>query len=102
MDASLRTRTVHFDGITVLIVKGDIDITTCRRFDDALERAVVSSRAEVWIDLSNCSHFGSEAARSLERARQHGDQRGTKVTIVSAKPMIRRVLDITKSTVPLR
>jgi anti-anti-sigma factor len=88
------------DGVRVIAVRGELDLSTATDLEGPLEEAVSSGDASVLIDLSECEFIDSTGIALIVRAWQRldltadGDGRG-RVVICSDNNQVRRVLEIT-------
>jgi anti-anti-sigma factor len=88
------------DGVRVVAVRGELDLSTASDLETPLEDAVSSGDASVLIDLSECEFIDSTGIALIVRAWQrldraaNGDGNG-RVVICSANDQVRRVLEIT-------
>src|SRR5262245_20119295 len=58
---TLRTRLMRCDGVTVLTVRGEIDLAGQPQFMDAVRRAVESAEGRLFVDLARVSYVDSSA-----------------------------------------
>jgi len=77
---------------TVVRVDGDLDMATCPKLAEALERADVGKRTI--IDLSGCTFLDSSAVRVLIAAARASESAGGDVLLVTKDPGILRILEI--------
>lgn len=88
------------DGVRVVAVRGELDLSTATDLEGPLEDAVSSGDASVLIDLSECEFIDSTGIALIVRTWQRldvsadGDGSG-RVVISSANEQVRRVLEIT-------
>lgn len=88
------------DGICVIAVRGELDLSTAPELERPIEDAVSAGDASVLIDLSECEFIDSTGIALIVRAWQRldvaadGDGNG-RVVICSYNDQVRRVLDIT-------
>jgi anti-anti-sigma factor len=88
------------DGVQVIAVRGELDLSTAPDLERPLEDAISSGDASVLIDLSECEFIDSTGIALIVRAWQrldHGaDGNGNgRVVICSDNEQVRRVLEIT-------
>jgi anti-sigma B factor antagonist len=88
------------DGIRVIAVRGELDLSTAPELEGPLEDAVAASDALVVVDLSECEFIDSTGIALIVRAWQKLDRtaEGTgtgRVVICSYNDQVRRVLEIT-------
>ncbi len=88
------------DGLRVIAVRGELDLSTAADLEAPLEEAIASGDASVLIDLSDCEFIDSTGIALIVRAWQRldrgaeGDGNG-RVVICSGNDQVRRVLEIT-------
>jgi anti-anti-sigma factor len=88
------------DGVRVVSVRGELDLSTAPELESPLEEAISSGDASVLIDLTECEFIDSTGIALIVRTWQRldsgaeGDGSG-KVVICSANDQVRRVLEIT-------
>lgn len=88
------------DGVRVVAVRGELDLSTASDLESPLEDAVASGDAAVLIDLSDCEFIDSTGIAMIVRAWQRLDRDADgegdgKVMICSDNDQVRRVLEIT-------
>jgi anti-sigma B factor antagonist len=88
------------DGVRVIAVRGELDLSTAPDLERPLEEAVSAGDASVLIDLTECEFIDSTGIALIVRAWQrldraaNGDGKG-RVVICSDNDQVRRVLEIT-------
>jgi stage II sporulation protein AA (anti-sigma F factor antagonist) len=88
------------DGVRVVAVRGELDLSTASDLEGPLEEAVSSGDASLLVDLSECEFIDSTGIALIVRAWQRldraagGDGSG-RVVICSDNAQVRRVLEIT-------
>ena len=88
------------DGVRVISVRGELDLSNAAELEPALEEAIGSGRGSVLIDLSECEFIDSTGIALIVRAWQRldaaagGDGSG-RLAICSDNAQVRRVLEIT-------
>jgi anti-anti-sigma factor len=88
------------DGVRVVAVRGELDLSTASDLERPLEDAISSGDASVLIDLSECEFIDSTGIALIVRAWQRLDRAangdgGGQVVICSCNDQVRRVLEIT-------
>jgi anti-anti-sigma factor len=88
------------DGIRVIEVRGELDLSTASELEGPLEEAISPGDASVLIDLSECEFIDSTGIALIVRAWQRLDRTangdgGGRVVICSCNDQVRRVLEIT-------
>jgi anti-anti-sigma factor len=88
------------DGVRVIAVRGELDLSTAVDLEAPLDEAISSGDASVLIDLTECEFIDSTGIALIVRAWQRldrtaeGDGDG-RVVIASQNDQVRRVLEIT-------
>jgi anti-anti-sigma factor len=88
------------DGIRVIGVRGELDLSTASDLEGPLDDAVASGNASVLIDLTDCEFIDSTGIALIVRAWQRLDRGADgagegRVVICSYNDQVRRVLEIT-------
>jgi len=88
------------DGVRVVVVRGELDLSTASDLEGPLEEAISSEGDSVLIDLTDCEFIDSTGIALIVRAWQRLDsaadgESGGRVVICSANDQVRRVLEIT-------
>lgn len=88
------------DGVRVVAVRGELDLSTAPDLEGPLEEAVSDADGLVLIDLSECEFIDSTGIALIVRAWQRldrgaGGEGGGRVVICSDNDQVRRVLEIT-------
>lgn len=88
------------DGVCVIAVRGELDLSTASDLERPLEDAVSSGDASVLIDLTECEFIDSTGIALIVRAWQRLDRTADgegsgQVVISSDNDQVRRVLEIT-------
>ena len=88
------------DGVRLIAVRGELDLSTAPDLEPALDQAVGSDGTAVLIDLSECEFIDSTGIALIVRTWQRLDEGtegngGGRVTICGANDQVRRVLEIT-------
>jgi anti-sigma B factor antagonist len=80
------------EGVAVIHVSGDLDLSTIGVFDAELEAALASER--LVIELGDCTFIDSSALRALVRAQKLVTRAGGELALVAPSQPARRVLEI--------
>jgi anti-anti-sigma factor len=88
------------DGLRVVAVRGELDLSTAPDLERPLEDAISSGDALVLIDLSECEFIDSTGIALIVRAWQRLDHAADgggngRVVICNNNDQVRRVLEIT-------
>ena len=89
------TLTEHGDAVHVTL-RGELDISTAPRLEEALRRAEVEEPATVVIDLSGLAFMDSTGLRSLVNADARARDAGRRLVLVRGNDMIQRVMRLTR------
>jgi anti-anti-sigma factor len=93
-------RADQLDGVHVIGVRGELDLSTAPELEPRLEEAIAAGDATLLIDLTECEFIDSTGialiVRAWQRLDQGADGEGTgRVAICSGNDQVRRVLEIT-------
>jgi anti-anti-sigma factor len=88
------------DGIRVIAVRGELDLSTAPALEGPLQEAIGTVDASVLVDLSECEFIDSTGIALIVRAWQQLDRAAEgegegRVVICSHNDQVRRVLEIT-------
>jgi anti-anti-sigma factor len=93
MTTSLLTLSTDIeDGVKVVHVTGDLDLSTVPAFDAELEQSV--GARHLVIELADCTFIDSSALRALVRAQKRTIEEGGTLAIVAPSQPARRVLEV--------
>ncbi|HET7444091.1 MAG TPA: STAS domain-containing protein [Solirubrobacterales bacterium] len=95
--APFETSTSEVDGIRVVAVRGELDLSTAPDLEGPLDEALAGGDASVLIDLTECEFIDSTGIAMIVRAWQQldGDQdRDGKLVIANSNDQVQRVLEI--------
>jgi len=86
---------LDWDGnLTIVRVRGEIDVSTSGRFSRCLQTALMDSRADLVLDLSEVTFIDAHGLGMLERFFQDCEDRGRKFSLTHVSPFIRRLLKV--------
>ena len=93
LDTPLRIDTVERDGSLVLILQGELDITTSPLLDDALERAREAEVARIIVDLLAVSFIDSTGLHVLIK---HAGVEGSdpRIRLTKGSPQAQRLFEL--------
>ena len=91
-DTDLILSTDSSDGLTVVHVGGDFDLSTVPAFEAELEPSL--STKLLVVDLAECTFIDSSALRSLVRAQRRVSETGGRLGLVAPSQPVRRVLEV--------
>ena len=80
----------------ILMVSGDVDVTSAPVLGDAIRRAVATTGLElVEVDLSKVDFLDSSGISTLLLGRRGADERGVAFRVTGAHGIARQVLELT-------
>lgn len=92
----LRIDAVGRDGSLVLVLEGDLDITTSHLLDEALERAHSTDAISIVVDLVAVSFIDSTGLHVLiKHARAHANRARVRVRVADGSPQVQRLFQLT-------
>jgi anti-sigma B factor antagonist len=91
-ESPLTLSTELAQGVSVIHVAGDLDLSTVAAFDSELEHALASGH--LVIELGECTFIDSSALRALVRAQKLITRAGGELALVAPSQPARRVLEI--------
>ena len=91
------TSSSEVDGVRVVTVRGELDLSTATELEGPLEAALDGGETSVLIDLTECEFIDSTGIAMIVRAWQrlaNGDATTDRVAICSRNEQVQRVLEI--------
>ncbi len=90
------TSSVEVDGVRVIAVRGELDLSTAPDLEGPLDAAVDDQDGAVLIDLAECEFIDSSGIALIVRGWKKlvGDGGSGRFAICSPNEQVRRVLDI--------
>lgn len=85
---------VELTGNGIVVVHGDVDLSTAPRFEAALQDAVIQHRGDLTIDLSGVEFMDSAGMNVLVRTYKAIDGDGRSLNLVRLTPPVRRALEV--------
>ncbi|MGW2615722.1 anti-sigma factor antagonist [Streptomyces sp. NPDC001500] len=82
-------------GRVVVTVRGELDLETNRRLEQALRGALAAADDGIDVDLGGVAFCDCSALNVLLGAREHGLREGKTVAVRTASPAVARLLDLT-------
>lgn len=95
--APFETSSSEVDGIRVVAVRGELDLSTAPNLEGPLDEALAGGEASVLIDLTECEFIDSTGIAMIVRAWQQldgDDERAGKLVISNSNDQVQRVLEI--------
>jgi anti-sigma B factor antagonist len=103
--SSFEVGSEELDGVTVIQVRGELDLSTAPQLEALIEEAAAGSPKPLLIDLSECPFIDSTGIALIVRTWQQRTGNGERggFALCSADDQVRRLLEITGliSSVPL-
>ena len=91
-ESPLTLSTEQSEGVALIRVCGDLDLSTVGDFDAELERSLAVKNFV--IELADCTFIDSSALRALVRAQKLVSNGGGELVLVAPSQPARRVLEI--------
>jgi anti-sigma B factor antagonist len=95
--APFETSSAEVDGVRVVSVRGELDLSTAPDLEGPLEAALAGGDASVLIDLTECEFIDSTGIALIVRAWQQLDgdaEHESRLAISSSNDQVQRVLEI--------
>jgi anti-sigma B factor antagonist len=104
--APFETSSSEADGIRVVAVRGELDLSTAPELEGPLEDALAGGETPVLIDLTECEFIDSTGIAMIVRAWQQLDgdkERAGRLMIANRNDQVQRVLEISglNLTIPI-
>lgn len=84
----------HVPGFSLLSVRGEVDLHTAPRLEEALERAATNESVVV-VDMSGIRFMDSTALSTFMRARDFLNDGGTALRLVAPSQAVERLFSVT-------
>jgi anti-sigma B factor antagonist len=84
----------HMPGVSLLSVRGEVDLHTAPRLEEALERAATNGSVVV-VDMSGIRFIDSTALATFLRARDQLSERNTSLRLVAPSQAVERLFTVT-------
>jgi anti-anti-sigma factor len=91
MDIPLKIETVERGGPLVLVVEGELDITTSHLLDEALAQALGTDASEIVVDLLAVSFIDSTGLHVLIR---HAEESHGRLRLTKGSPQAQRLFEL--------
>jgi anti-anti-sigma factor len=83
------------EGVLVVNVSGEVDLSTARQLEDALTQAVAARKHHTLVvDLTHLGFMDSTGLHLLARTHSAMKAAGGQLTVVSPSPVVRKLLEI--------
>ena len=92
----LEVETVEGNGHTALLLKGELDLSTVGKVEDALKRAEADEPELLVLDLAQLTFLDSTGLRLIVVADQRARERGRRLVVVKGPETVQRVFTITR------
>jgi anti-anti-sigma factor len=104
--APFETSSSEVDGVRVVTVRGELDLSTAPELEGPLKDALAGGESSVLIDLTECEFIDSTGIAMIVRAWQQLDgdeERSSQLMIVNHNDQVQRVLEISglNLTIPI-
>ena len=84
------------DGLVRLLFKGELDLSTVTKVQDALQRVEATPPPVIVLDLSKLTFLDSTGLRCLVTADRRARESGRRIVIVRGPDAVQRVFEITR------
>jgi anti-sigma B factor antagonist len=84
----------HAEGYSVISVRGEMDLHTATKFQQAIERAAEDVGAVV-VDMGDVAFMDSTALSSLMRSKDALDQKGVSLRLAAPSSAVERIFSVT-------
>lgn len=78
----------------VVSVRGEIDVYSCPKLHEALSKITESGRFNIILNLENVHYIDSTGLGTIAYAAKQVNEHQGKITIVSSKPQIKKIFEI--------
>jgi anti-anti-sigma factor len=85
------------DGVALIALAGELDLSSAGDFRAALEAALADGAERVVLDLDEVAFVDSSMLKELLRANAELSEQGRKLVLVAPQPAVRRLLDLTRT-----
>jgi anti-sigma B factor antagonist len=92
----LELETEERDGLVRLLLRGELDLSTVTKVQDALQRVEAEPPPVIVLDLSKLTFLDSTGLRCLVTADQRARDAGRRLVIVRGPDAVQRVFEITR------
>jgi anti-anti-sigma factor len=104
--APFETSSSEVDGVRVLAVRGELDLSTAPELQGPLEAALADGETPVLIDLTECEFIDSTGIAMIVRAWQQlesDEERSGRLAVANRNDQVQRVLEISglNLTIPI-
>ena len=93
---SFNVETIEAENATHVKLTGDLDLSTAKRAEEAIEAAERSGSSMVVVDLRGLSFMDSTGLRVIVSADKRARRSNKRVVIVQGPAAVRRVFEITR------
>jgi anti-sigma B factor antagonist len=85
---------IERDGVLVVVVEGDVDLSAAAQFEESLARAQKSDASAIIIDLDRVSFMDSAGVHVLLQASL-SERNRNRLALTPGSPQVRRLLEVT-------
>lgn len=93
---SFNVETAEHDNATHVLLRGDLDLSTAKQAEQAIEEAERSGAQTVVIDLRGLSFMDSTGLRVVVSADKRASRSNRRLVIIQGPQAVRRVFEITR------
>ena len=93
---SFKVETTEHDTATHVVLSGDLDLSTSKRAEEAIEEAERGGKPTVVVDLRGLSFMDSTGLRVIVSADKRARRFNHRVVIIQGPAAVRRVFEITR------
>ena len=87
---------LHKDDITIVKLKGEIDVTIAPKLRNILKRKVINGTVKIIIDLADVDFIDSSGLGIFVVAFKSAKAKGRNIKFVNAKPEVLKVIELTR------
>jgi anti-sigma B factor antagonist len=93
---SFTVQTAEHDNATHVLLRGDLDLSTAKQAEQAIEDAERSGQQTVVVDLRGLSFMDSTGLRVIVSADKRASRSNRRLVIIQGPLAVRRVFEITR------
>jgi len=91
----LRTQVEELNGVPVITLEGEIDLSTSTRFKEVVYEVIESGRKDIVIDLNGLEFMDSTGLGVVVAALKKTSMEGGSIKLICSKRNIRKVFTVT-------
>jgi anti-anti-sigma factor len=97
MDSTFDLRVDSRNGVALIDLIGELDMSTVPALDDVLWRYQNDGVGSIILDLRQLSFVDSSGLHAFLRARSEAEENGHRLFLIGASPAVRRVFEMTET-----